>query len=164
MQRHKMKILLTISIIFFTTLVAENNYSTKSNWLLETKTDEQKFQKIQKQLRGFDLAMVEVGYRFNSFYFAIKDKNYDLAHYQLDKIKKAIENGIERRPKRKNNSEMMFLNTQYKAMSQVLSAKDSQEIQKEYVNTKRLCNACHRAEKVPFIEVVDPKYRWQPIR
>ena len=34
--------------------------------------------------------MVEVGYRFNSFYFAIEDKNYNLAHYQLDKIKKQL--------------------------------------------------------------------------
>ena len=159
-----MKILLAISILFFSTLFAENNYSTKSNWLLETKTNEQKFQKIQKQFRGFDLAMVEVGYRFNSFYFAVKDKNYDLAHYQWDKIKKAIENGIERRPKRRNNSETMFLNTQYKAMSRALSTKDSQHIQQEYINTKQLCNACHIAEKVPFIRVIDPSYRWQPIK
>ena len=159
-----MKIIFIIYIIFFTTLVAENNYSTKSNWLLETKTNEQKFKKIQKQYRGFDLAMVEVGYRFNSFYFAIKDKNYDLAHYQLDKIKKAIENGIERRPKRKSNSETMFLDTQYKAMSEALSTKNSQQIEKEYINTKQLCNACHTAEKVPFIHVTDPRYRWQPIQ
>ena len=108
--------------------------------------------------------MVEVGYRFNSFYFAIKDKNYNLAHYQLDKIKKAIENGIQRRPKRKNNSETMFLNTQYNAMKKALDTKKSQQIQKEYLNTKQQCNACHMAEKVPFIHVTDPKYRWQPIQ
>ncbi len=159
-----MKIILIISIIFFCNLFAENNYSTKSNWLLETKTNEQKFKKIQKQFRGFDLTMVEVGYRFNSFYFAIKDKNYDLAHYQLDKIKKAIENGTERRPKRKKNSETMFLNAQYKAMDKALSTKNLQQIQKEYINTKQLCNACHIAEKVPFIHVIDPNYRWQPIQ
>jgi len=156
-----MKILLLLS---FSALFSENNYSTKSNWLLETKGDEQKFKAIQEQLRGFDLAMVEVGYRFNSFYFAIEDKNYDLAHYQFDKIKKAIENGIQRRPKRKKNSETMFLTTQYKAMKRALSSKNSQLIQKEYSNTKQLCNACHIAERVPFIEVVDPKYRWQPIQ
>jgi len=159
-----MKIILITSIILFYNLFAQNNYSTKSNWLLETKTDEQKFKKIQKQFRGFDLAMVEVGYRFNSFYFAIKDKNYNLAHYQLDKIKKAIENGIQRRPKRKNNSEIMFLNTQYNAMKKALYSEESQQIQKEYINTKQQCNACHMVEKVPFIHVIDPKYRWQPIQ
>jgi len=159
-----MRLMTILLLLSFSALFAENNYSTKSNWLLETKGDEQKFKAIQKQLRGFDLAMVEVGYRFNSFYFAIEDKNYDLAYYQFDKIKKAIENGIQRRPKRKKNSETMFLTTQYKAMKRALSSKNSQLIQKEYSNTKQLCNACHIAERVPFIEVVDPKYRWQPIQ
>lgn len=152
-------ILLSISHLF-----ADNNYSTKSNWLLETKGNEQKFKVIQKQLRGFDLAMVEVGYRFNSFYFAIKDKNYDLAHYQLDKIKKTIENGIQRRPKRKNNSETMFLDTQYKSMKEVLTKKNEKHIWQEYEKTKQICNACHIAERVPFIKVIDPRYRWQPIQ
>ena len=100
-----MKIVIILMVLNLSFLSAQNNYSTKSNWLLQTQGSEQKFKAIQKQFRGFDLAMVEVGYRFNSFYFAIKDENYDLAHYQLDKIKKSIENGIQRRPKRRENSE-----------------------------------------------------------
>jgi cytochrome c556 len=159
-----MKILLLLSILFFSTLFAQNSYSTKSNWLLDTKSDEQKFKKIQKQFRGFDLAMVEVGYRFNTLYFAIKDKNYDLAQYQLDKIKKAIENGTERREKRRKNSELMFLNNQYPALTKALSSKDVKAIEQEFSNTKTSCNACHAAERVPFIHVTDPKYRWQPIK
>ena len=110
------------------------------------------------------MAIVEVGYRFNSFYFAIKDKNYDLAHYQLDKIKKAIENGIQRRPKRKKNSEVMFLKTQYRTMKKALKTKNSQQILQEYINTKNRCNACHIAEKVPFINVIDPTHRLQVIK
>jgi len=151
-------------LLSFGCLFAENNYSTKSNWLLETKSSEQKFQSIQNQLRGFDLAMVEVGYRFNSFYFALKDKNHKLAHYQWDKIKKTIENGIQRRPKRKENSKTMFLDTQYKSMKEALDKKDEKNIWQEYAKTKQICNACHAAEGVPFIEVVTPKYRWQPIQ
>ena len=158
-----MKVTLII-LLFFCNLFAENNYSTKSNWLLETKTDKEKFKAIQKQLRGFDLAMVEVGYRFNSFYFAINDKNYDLAQYQWDKIKKAIENGTQRRPKRKKNSEAIFLDSEHKAMSEALDSKNAKDIQKEYEKTKQLCNACHVAENVPFIHVIDPKYRWQPVK
>jgi hypothetical protein len=127
-------------------------------------TDTQKFKAIQKQFRGFDLAMVEVGYRFNSFYFAIKDKNYDLALYQWDKIKKAITNGTHRRPKRKTNSEVMFLNTQYITMKIALSKKNDKLIWQEYSQVKQSCNACHAEERVPFIKVIDPEYRWQPIR
>ena len=143
---------------------ADNGYSTKSNWLLETNSSAEKFKKIQRQLRGFDLAMVEVGYRFNTLYFAIKDKNYPLAHYQLDKIKKAIDNGVERREKRKKNSKAMFLDRQYKSMKIALDKKDEKLIAKAYQETKQMCNACHIAERVPFIEVIDPEYRWQPIK
>ena len=159
-----MRLILLLTLLFSSYLSAENNYSTKSNWLLETKTDEQKFKAIQKQLRGFDLAMVEVGYRFNGFYFAIKDKNYDLAHYQWDKINKAITNGVQRRPARRSNSETFFLDSQYKTMKAALNKKDERRIRQEYEQTKQLCNTCHAAERVPFIEVVDPKQRWQPIR
>ena len=159
-----MQKIVLLSLILLYNLSAQNSYSTKSNWLLEMTSDEQKFKKIQTQFRGFDLAMVEVGYRFNTFYFALEDKNYDLAQYQLDKIKKAIKNGTTRRPKRTKNSELMFLNSQYALMSKALLSKDSKKIDQEYTNTKRLCNACHKAERVPFIEVVDPQYRWQPIR
>jgi len=159
-----MKRIFLILLLSFSQLLAQNNYSTTSNWLLETKTDAQKFKAIQKQFRGFDLAMVEVGYRFNSFYFAIKDKNYDLANYQWDKIKKTITNGTHRRPKRKTNSEVMFLNTQYKTMKRALNKKNDKLIWQEYSQVKQSCNACHAAEKVPFIKVIDPEYRWQPIR
>lgn len=159
-----MRLILILTLLSLNYTIAQNSYSTKSNWLMDTNSTKEKFEKIQKQLRGFDLAMVEVGYRFNSFYFAIADKNYPLANYQWDKIKKAIENGIQRRAKRERNSKSMFLNTQYKSMKIALKRKDEKLIQKEYQKTKLVCNACHIAERVPFIEVIDPQYRWQPIK
>ena len=165
MQKNKtLPLFLLLTLFSFNNCLAQNNYSTSSEWLVETNSSNAKFQKIQKQFRGFDQAMVEVGGRFSTFYFAIKDKNYPLANYQLDKIKKAIENGIERRPARKANSQTMFLETQYLSMKKALEKKDEKLIAKEYEQTKRVCNACHVAERVPFIEVIDPAYRWQPIR
>lgn len=159
-----MRFILILTVLSLSYGFGENNYSTKSNWLMDTNGSAAKFKKIERQLRGFDLAMVEVGYRFNSFYFAIEDKNYLLAEYQWDKIKKAIENGIERRVKRATNSQAMFLDTQYKSMKEALRKKDREAILQEYNSTKQTCNACHNAERVPFIEVIDPAYRWQPIR
>ena len=159
-----MKFFTLLTLLSLKLLFAENNYSTSSEWLMETNTTQDKFKKIQTQFRGFDLAMVEVGYRFNSFYFALKDKNYPLANYQFDKIKKAIENGIERRPKRAKNSKSIFLETQYLSMKKALEKENSKEIWNEFNTTKQSCNACHVAENVPFIHVIDPEYKWQPIR
>jgi len=159
-----MKKITWILLFSLTAVVAENNYSTSSNWLIETNSTQEQFKKIQKQFRGFDMAMVEVGQRFNTFSFAIQDKNYALAEYQFDKIKKAIENGIERRPARKANSKTMFLDTHYKRMKEALAKKDEKMIKKVYEETKNVCNACHVAERVPFIKVIDPEHRWQPIK
>ncbi len=157
-----MKQIIIISLL--STSLFSNGYSTSSEWLMETNSSSEKFEKIQKQFRGFDLAMVEVGYRFNSFYFALKEQNYPLANYQWEKIKKAIDNGVMRRPKRKHNSQTMFLDTQFKSMREAIAKKDQKLIWQEYNKTKERCNACHIAEKVPFIEVIDPEYRWQPIQ
>ncbi len=158
-----MKKLYLICMIFGL-LHAGNNYSTRSDWLLDINTTNGKFMAIQKQFRGFDLAMVEVGYRFNTFYYSIKDKNYDLALYNWDKIKKAMENGIIRRPKRALDAKSMFLNSQYNVMRKALQKHDAKAVAEAYEETKILCNACHISQKVPFIEVIDPEYRWQPIR
>ena len=155
---------LLIIVLFCSALFAENNYSTTSNWLLDTNTSEAKFKAIQTQFRGFDQAMVEVGYRFNGFYFAIKNRNYELAHYQWDKIKKSIKNGIQRRPARAENGLNMFINTQYKSMKEALNKKDVKLIWQEYEKSKNICNACHTAERVPFIKVIDPSHRLLPIK
>ena len=55
-----MKKVILFLLLTFSSLLAENNYSTSSNWLVETNTTQEQFKKVQKQLRGFDVAMVEV--------------------------------------------------------------------------------------------------------
>ena len=61
-----------------------------------------------------------------------------------------------RQPKRKSNSQNIFLDTAFKSMREALIKKDEKLIWQEYNNTKVSCNACHVAERVPFIEVIDP--------
>ena len=69
------------------------------DWLSSGSTDE-RFSKVSKHLRGFDMAMAEVGYRFSELYWAGQDKNWEFAKYHLEKIRTAIRNGTERRPAR----------------------------------------------------------------
>ena len=49
-------------------------------------------------------------------------------------------------------------------MKEALEKEDDKVIKKAYEQTKQVCNACHVAERVPFIEVIDPEFRWQPIK
>jgi hypothetical protein len=77
--------------------------SGEGGWLAGT-TDE-KFDTVAKQLRGFDMAMVETGYRYNELYWAAQDSNWGYAEYQVLKIRTAVENGLERRPNRAKSAE-----------------------------------------------------------
>ena len=69
-----------------------------STWLSRDR-DEQRLQ-LERHLRGFDVAMREVGDRYVDLYWAGEDANWEAAAYELQKLRLAIENGLERRPKR----------------------------------------------------------------
>lgn len=130
-----------------------NNYSTHSEWLMEIDSSEKRFKAIQGQLRGFDVAMVEVGYRYEKIKEAIVLNNYDLALYHLHKIKRAIKDGYTRRPMRKESSDLYFLNGPYMPFEKALLSKNNKEVKKTLENIRVSCNACHVDQKVSFIKV-----------
>ena len=53
-------------------------------------SDSEKIKAVERQFRGFDMAMVETGYRFQELYWAGSDENWDYADYQVEKLRKAI--------------------------------------------------------------------------
>ncbi|MDD2906483.1 MAG: hypothetical protein WBK95_11495 [Sulfurimonas sp.] len=144
-----------IMFFMFVTLLfsSGNNYSTRSNWLMQVDTDDEKFRAIQNQLRGFDTAMVEVGYRYDAMKQALKVKNYELAIYHLEKIKVSIENGYIRRPARKEASQNFFLNASYKEFQYALTQKNTAQIADKFNDVRNSCNACHADQKVEFIVI-----------
>lgn len=144
------KILVSIALASF--LFAEHNsYSTHSDWLMNISSNEQRFEAVQKQFRGFDTAMVEVGYKYEAIKKALQTRNYELAHYHLEKIKTAMELGYIRRPSRKEVSQNYFLKTVFKDFQEALKAKDDTLIINSFDNLKNACNACHVNQQVGFI-------------
>lgn len=140
---------------------AGNNKEQSEDWLASGSTDE-RFSKVSKHLRGFDMAMAEVGYRFSELYWAGQDKNWEFAKYHLEKIRTAIKNGIERRPKRAQSAQMIYPSLD--ALEKTLGLKNSAQFRSAIENLKNTCNACHSAEKVPFIQVEFPLERLSPIK
>ncbi len=108
---------------------------------------------IQKQLRGFDTAMVEVGYRYEATKKAIHQGNYPLASYHWEKIKTAIDNGVIRRPARKSSAEAFFLEGLYPQFRDALRTNDTTKINNLFDQVKATCNACHIDQKVGFIRI-----------
>lgn len=148
--------------LLFTCLACKtDNPAGAEGWL---RGDEaQKFETIAKQLRGFDVAMVETGYRYQELYWAGKDENWEYAAYHAEKIRVAIENGLERRPKRAASAQD-FLNTALPNMAKAIESKDTIQFIQAFNALTANCLACHASEKVPFFTVKIPVERQSPIR
>ncbi len=117
---------------------------------------------LERHLRGFDVAMLEVGHRYIDLYWAGQDANWDAAAYELQKMRLAIENGLERRPKRALSAEP-FLAGPLPAMDEAASARDPQLFAARFRDLTAGCNACHAREQVPFFEIRPPQSRVSPV-
>lgn len=148
-------------IILLTVFSCEEKLqSVQGKWI--TGTEQEKIEIIEKQFRGFDNAMVETGYRYQELYWAGQDENWEYADYQLEKIKIAIENGLQRRPKRAKSAEH-FLNNVLPEMQKSVESKDTVIFNKGFQTLTINCNSCHAMEKVPFFTVKIPTVRQSPI-
>ena len=118
--------------------------------------NDRKFETISKHFRGFDMAMMEVGYRYTELYWAGQDQNWDYALYQLDKIKLTVENGIERRPKRAHSAKI-FLDNSINEMKEAIQQPNKPAFNNGFAIFQTACHSCHISEKVSFIKVDLPK-------
>jgi hypothetical protein len=114
-------------------------------------------------LRGFDVAMMEVGHRYIDLYWTGEDANWEAAAYELQKLRLAIENGLERRPKRATSARP-FLAGPLAAMDEAVAARDPKLFETRFQELTAGCNACHALEQVPFFEIRPPESRLSPIR
>jgi hypothetical protein len=131
-------------------------------WLKKVPADKQ-IEAIDRQFRGFDMAMFEVNYRYIEMYFGAMEGNWDYALYTGEKIAWAIQNGFERRQKRRANAEQIFLKQVYPEVLDAIRKKDIALFKQRFDTLRHACNACHVAEKVPFIQVGIPTFRQAPL-
>lgn len=152
-----------LTVILLSQACSETNDKPagKDGWLkgdIHAKVDT-----IAQQLRGFDVAMVETDYRYQELYWAGQDKNWENAFYQLTKIRTAIKNGLQRRPKRALSAKH-FLNEALPNMESAVASKDSTLFFKRFNSLTNACNSCHAIEKVPYFSVKSPLVRQSSIR
>lgn len=108
------------------------------------------------------MAMAEVGYRYGELHWAGKDRNWGYAAYQLDKIGLAMANGVERRPKRAASARM--IEAPVTTLKHAIEARDGAGFDAAFLSLTATCNACHQAERVPFIRVEPPTVRTSIVR
>ena len=130
---------------------------------LKSLPPEKQIEAIDRQFRGFDMAMFEVNYRYTEMYFAGIEGNWDYALYTGEKIAWAIQNGFERRPKRRKNAEEIFFKGPYPEVLDAIRKKDIKLFKDRVDVLRTACNACHIAEKVGFIQVGTPSIKQTPL-
>jgi putative heme-binding domain-containing protein len=94
--------------------------------------------------------MAEVGYRYDELVTASKNRNWDYAQYQTEKIDHTIRLGLERRPKRANSAQP-FLNEIVPPLVAAIKAKRPEQLDLAVTNLHRGCIQCHRAENVLYM-------------
>lgn len=128
----------------------------QGDWI--TGSEDAQLKTTEKHFRGLDVAMLEIGHRYQELYWAGKDANWEYASYQLDKIKLALTNAIERRPLRKESGDY-FLENDLPLMVEAISKKDTAVFNDAFQIFTLSCNSCHAKEKVPFFNVKVPVVR-----
>jgi len=149
------------AFVFMACNQQESNGNAQGKWIKGS--DQEQLNTIEKQFRGFDLAMVETGYRYQELYWAGQDENWEYADYQLEKIKVAIENGFERRPLRAKSAEH-FMQEILPEMKRVLEKRDTASFNQGFQLLTANCNSCHALEDVSFFNVQIPETRHSPIK
>ena len=126
-------------------------------------SDDERFDRVARQMRGFDLAMMEVGYRYTELHWAGQDKNWDYAKYQCEKIQHVIELAMERRTNRAPSAQW-FLTNAIPPMKAAIEAKDPARFDRQMPLFTAACNTCHTMERMSFITVQTPERRLSPVK
>jgi hypothetical protein len=134
---------------------------SENEWLIGTAGAQ--LHTVERQLRGLDVAMAEIGYRFTELYYAGLDANWDYATYQAQKIDLALRLALERRPKRAQSSQP-FLDEDLPFVSEAIRTRDPAGFRQGMDRLRTGCMKCHTDENVPYFTVELPDHRLSSIR
>jgi hypothetical protein len=119
---------------------------------------DERFAQIERHLRGLDVAMAEIGYRNTELFFAVQDRNWDYADYQMGKIELALTLAIERRPKRAQSARA-FLEDDWPAVQAGVKSRKPDAAAEALARLRTACMKCHVSEQVPYFTLRTPERR-----
>jgi hypothetical protein len=113
---------------------------------------------VARQLRGLDVAMIEIDHRYSELYFAAQDGNWDYAEHQVEHMQLAMDLALERRPHRAPNARAIF-DPALARVEAAIEAADPSAFAEAFENLRTACNACHAAEGEASLMVGTPSQR-----
>lgn len=111
---------------------------------------DERFAAVERHLRGLDVSMAEIGYRYAELLAAAKSRNWDYARYQTEKIDLSLRLAVERRPKREKSAGP-FLDESLPGVMRAIKARDGAKLDAAMDTLRTGCIQCHRAENVLYM-------------
>jgi hypothetical protein len=122
------------------------------NWLRDANDDVERFRRIELWAAAGDQEMHEMAARLKEMRSAISRESWDMAIYQLEKIRGRMAVAMTKRPVRTRNMEAIFLDSgAYQGLHDALTAKDPGKAREGFTRARGACMACHTAERVAFV-------------
>jgi hypothetical protein len=132
--------------------LAENQEGPPSaNWLLDAKTDEERFRRLQIYAGGTDQQMWQIGYRFEQVHYAIATENWELGLHHWGKLRNVLDVALMKRPNRTPNAEALFLDTAWARLDEALKMEDAARAREVFLQERDICMSCHIAEDYEFV-------------
>lgn len=128
----------------------QKNKPPSNSWLRDADTDTERFRRLEILLAGTEMAMWEIGVRYEQMYDAIKVDNYDYARFNWDKIKGRANGALMKRPGRTVNMEGMLLDSTWQVVDDGLKTKDPVKAREAFAVARQICMGCHVAENMAF--------------
>lgn len=122
-----------------------------------------RFDILADQLRGLDVAMWEIGYRYAELHWALEDDNWEYARYQVEKIRTTLDLALQRRPARAAATDSIFFPA-LEPFSTALDDRDAARSRAGFDQLTDACNRCHVAEDMPAVLVAPPSTRSGVVR
>ena len=144
-----------------TVCACQHDAAEKNTWIRGD--SHERWTTVGRHLRGLDVAMVEIGYRYQELYWAGVDSNWAYADYQVTKIDLALENALERRPKRRASSNTLFA-AALEEVEEAIDLREGAAFGEAFKRMSVACNSCHAAEGVASFYVEAPTERTSSIR
>jgi hypothetical protein len=113
---------------------------------------------LDPHLRGLDVAMVEIGYRYGELTGALRGREWPYAQYQAEKIALSLRLALERRPARAPSA-APFREPALTRMTDAIRARDGVRADSALAALHAACLACHAAEGVPHFNAAVERIR-----
>lgn len=142
-------VLAALAVVAVQAAPEEDEGAPHAGWL--TGTTEERFATLERQLGGLDRAMAEIGYRYGELVVAARERNWDYAAYQTEKMGLTLELALIRRPKRAASAKT-FLGEALPAVISAVRAKDPMALDGAMEALQAGCVQCHREEQVLYFK------------